>query len=275
MSNDVADLWFLYFAGAAFLVGPVLGVVVGRFKGFEAGIGAACLVIGLTGLTGAVQVSRDRWQMLQGTVAAEGRLVEYRAERHRSGDGKITVTQVPVVRFSTPDGISHEISGLGGSQANMSPGDPVPVRYLPADPEHAIVADVQNAWGAVIALILFGVMPTLFGLFFLLSLVHSDAASDPNRFAPAVRQRRERLASRVFLAGNLGFVGAIASMVLRSDDGPLAIILGQGFVAIGAACLIHLVGTFVSPQGSWMQRGVLFIVAVGFGLFGGVAWLLG
>ena len=274
MDNELADRLLLWLMGAIFLVGPLVGLAVGRFKGLQWGIGVACLIIGVTGLTGAARVGWERWHQLQGTVVTEGILAEFREEISRDAKGRATSSYAPVVRFTDPAGRSHEVKGLGGSQDNASQGDTVPLRYRPEAPEQAVVDDFQNVWGGTAAFAFFGILPTLFGLFFVLDKLFKD---DTNRAAGLSAQEiagRELWAGRCYSLGTLTFLAAFGIMMFYDSEG-MEKSAGLGFMTIAAACVPYLVGNFISTKGSWMQRGVLVIVMVGFGMFGGVAWLLG
>lgn len=50
---------------------------------------------------------------------------------------------------------------------------------------------------------------------------------------------------------------------------------GRTFVAIGVAVAVHGVAFIVRRAGDWQQPAVCFIVALGFVLFGTLAWTLG
>lgn len=278
MDNELADRLLLWLMGAIFLVGPLVGLLVGRIRGIQWGIGVACLIIGVTGLTGAVRVGWERWHQLQGTVTSDGILVEFREEISRDAKGRAVSSYAPVVRFTDPAGTSHEIKGLGGSQGNVNQGDPVAVRYRPETPEQAVVADFQNVWGGTVAFSIFGILPTLFGLFFVLgNLLKDDADRSADRSAGLSAQDialRELWAGRFYSVGTLTFLAAFGVMMYYDSEG-VEKSAGLGFMTIAAACIPYMIGTFVSTKGRWMQRGVLLILMVGFGLFGGVAWLLG
>ena len=59
----------------------------------------------------------------------------------------------------------------GSSNQSLEIGTAVSVRYPPADPAKAVIADFQNQWGGVFALALFGGFPLLGGLFFLFTAI--------------------------------------------------------------------------------------------------------
>ena len=274
MDNELADRLLLWLMGAIFLVGPLVGLAVGRFKGLQWGVGVACLIIGITGLTGAARVGWERWHQLQGTVVTEGILAEFREEISRDAKGRATSSYAPVVRFTDAAGKSHEIKGLGGSQDSVNQGDPVAVRYRPETPEQAVVADFQNVWGGTVAFAIFGILPTLFGLFFVLGNLLKD---DSDRSAGLSAQEialRELWAGRFYSVGTLTFLAAVGVMMFYDSEG-VEKSAGLGFMTIAAACIPYMIGTFISTKGRWMQRGVLLILMVGFGMFGAVAWKLG
>ena len=104
----------------AILGGLLLGLAVGWWRGTLWGVAVGCLVIGLGASTAAGSLAWNRWQFVSRAVLVQGTLVGFH-------DG-------PDVVFHTPDGASHTVHGLGGSQSGALAGDSVPVRYPAADP---------------------------------------------------------------------------------------------------------------------------------------------
>ncbi|MRR08974.1 DUF3592 domain-containing protein, partial [bacterium] len=270
MNDDLAYRLLLWLLGALFLVGPLVGFLVGRVKGLMVGVGVGCLIIGLTGLTATVRVGWERWHQLQGSASAEGVLMEFRETVAKDAQGRTTSSRDPVVRFVAADGTAHELKGLGGSQREKSPGDKVPVRYLPEAPDQALVDDFQNLWGPTSGFAAFGILPTLFGLFFVLV---NRAMNGPDRTERSTQLSAQDKAVRELWSGrfvSLGTLLVIAAAILGGfyDAGNVEKTTGLTFMAIAAACIPYLIASFINPTMEWMWRGVLLILLVGFGIFG-------
>ena len=272
MNDAVVDQALLWFFAVVFGA-PLVGWAVGWRTSFERGIGVGCLLIGLLTSGLGVWVAIDRLAQLQGTVAVAGQLVEYVEETTRESDGSSSTTLAPRVRYVAADGRERLTKGLGGSQAGKEPGAAIPVRYRGDAPDQAVVADFQNIWGAVLALAIFGGLPTLFGTFFLLSSF--PALAEPRQrldLAPAERAVRQFWRGKAALVGNLTLLAAFVLMAAS----PYAVLptLGAGFALIGLACLAYLVGEFIAPEMVWQRVAVLVIVLAGFALFAFAALML-
>jgi hypothetical protein len=293
MDDTIIQMAFVRFFGGA-LAGILIGGLVAWRRGAEAGIGTGCLVIGLVGLLGAAHAGWHRWHAIAATAEAQGVLVATASDLDTAGrpPGE---SRGPVVRFTTPDGQTHRVTGLGGSQSQRHPGNAVPVRYPPDDPSAAVIADFQHLWGGVGALVLFGTMPTLFGLYFLVGAGREDTpaggarparrtrppasrsartkskahetsragATSPVR-APS-RTRREHLAAHLTRGGNLMFAGSF--VVLLLDAGSLARSLGFAFSTIAGACLLYVLACRAGGERGG-AAGIFAIVGVAFLMFG-------
>lgn len=149
----------------ALFAGLALGAFLFSRRRVLWGVGLPALLIGGTALIGAAVVGWDRYQSLAGTIGVEGRLQRYVTERSTPLGGRTTETRAPVVEYIAADGQKRQLKGLGGSAPGRAAGDAVAVRYDPADPAQARVADFQNTWGIVLALGIFGLFPMAIGLF--------------------------------------------------------------------------------------------------------------
>jgi hypothetical protein len=208
VNTDVAHA-ALAALGVAFLVGSLAGLAVGRIRDLPAGVATGCLIIGLTGIAGAVATGVD---------------------------------MLAQVRAATPE----TLAGF----------------------------DVAEIWGATWALGVFGTLPTLFGLFFVMEargrageLANGGRKGlrAPRRSTRAL-ERRQKLARALMQVAKLMMFGAMGLIVLVTFDLPWG--FGAGFLTIAAACLLILLALFVDPDGDAMARMIVFIVAVGFLLFG-------
>jgi hypothetical protein len=139
---------------------------------------------------------------------------------------------------------------------------------LPADPDHP-------TWGGAIAFSIFGLLPLAFGLFFVGQAV---AEARPRRHAaaepPPISATRERIGRNLTVAGNLMVLIGIASGYFIEEQNN-ARGFGRTFAAIGIAIAVHGVAFIVRRAGDWQQPAVCFIVALGFVLFGTLAWVAG
>lgn len=268
-------------------IGLLLGGLAGWLAGFSWGIAVGCLVIGAGGLAGAGHLGWHRWHSLADTQQAEGVLIDYVRREDTDGNGRRTATFAPRVRFRDGGGVVRETLGLGGDR-RFEPGDAVTVRYRPGQPDEALIADFQNLWGGVWGLALFGVMPALFGSFFLVNAITerreaSRAAQPVKRRDREIRRHRmpePRVARRqasagliqgLTVAGNVTFVAAFVAMLAMGD--PMERALAAGFGLIALACAVHAVAA-VLRGAAWDATFVFVIVGVGFGLFGWGVWML-
>ncbi|OUL98703.1 DUF3592 domain-containing protein [Variovorax sp. JS1663] len=267
MDEALINRALLAFFGAC-LLGPLSGALLGWRKGFESGIALGCLVIGLTGLAMAGWVAMHRYASIAGTEPAQGRLVDFVEETSKDAKGRRTTTLAPLVEFAGPDGRLHQVKGLGGSRREVGIGEAVEVRYRSADPSQALVADFQNLWGPVLALGIFGLFPTLFGLFFVGVLRGGRSGrAAPREATPAQQKRRTALT----VVANVVFLGGFVITFLGED---VARSLGAGFMTIGGGALLHFVAQSLPPAASFQPRFILVIVGLGFVVFGASAWVL-
>ncbi len=272
MDESLIDQGFLWFFGAVF-AGPFIGWLVGLKGGFERGLAVGCLIIGLTGSYFAVSVGIDRAEQLRGTVAVEGRLLEFVEQKSKETDGSVSVTYAPRVGFVAADGEEHSVLGLGGSQQSKEIGAPVMVRYRAEQPDRVIVADFQNTWGPVVAFALFGGLPLLFGLFFLAQACFPDVRVAEQRILTQGDKVRLLWARYVTIGGNVLLLLSFIFMGVA----PFSVlpVIGTGFCGIAFACLVYLLAELIRPARVWQRIFILFIVAAGFSIFGVLGLLLG
>jgi hypothetical protein len=259
--------------GLSLLVGPAIGGLAGWLKGLFWGVGVGALLIGCAGLYAAATIGWHRYQSIEGTASVQGSLVEFVDERSKDSSGRTTVSRAPVVEYIAPDGQKRRVKGLGGGLSDKEWGDPVEVRYSVADPAQALVADFQNMWGAVWGLGLFGLFPTMFGLFFTgmaIKEARPQATAAVEREATPAQQRWR---TRGTVLANLVFVAGFAVCFLYPDD-RLGRALGAGFMTIGAGALLHFIVQSLPPSMEFEFRSILAIVGLGFLAFGYGAWMM-
>ncbi|EMM79351.1 PF12158 family protein [Leptospira interrogans str. 2006001854] len=159
----------LFFVGM--FAGLIVGLIVGKSKDFEWGIGTGCLIMGMVGLGVSTYAGIHRYYELKGTVKTIGTLVDYLETKETSADVETDKSYevtyyIPIVRFSTPDGNTYTIRGLGGSK-KWQIKDDIDILYKPSNPEKGFIADFQNTWALTCVLLLFSSFPLLVGFFFI------------------------------------------------------------------------------------------------------------
>lgn len=80
--------------------------------------------------------------IVNGWPRATGRVVGNEAEL-RSGDSRNDYAFFPRIAFEAADGVSYEIKGDIGKSREWPVGQPVPLRYRLANPNHA---SIMNGW---------------------------------------------------------------------------------------------------------------------------------
>lgn len=105
--------------------------------------GTICILVGLGFLASAGRIYLGRKRFLATAEAAAGTVVDVRVE----GIGRNAVS-VPLLEFRTAAGeIRRAESLLGSGFRGFAVGEPVAVRYDPADPGRAEVATFAVLWG--------------------------------------------------------------------------------------------------------------------------------
>ena len=242
--------------------GVAVGALAGWWRGMILGFGVGCIVIGLGAAVAAGGIAWERWQFV-----AKGERVQGKLTHHSDG---------PVVAFTPSDGLTRSVKGLGGSQSSKGEGDAVPVHFLNGDPSTSLIADFQNTWGLPFVVSLFAALPLAFGTFF---TVMAIGEMRPRRVrsgvaapAPPLPRWRRLSAQTLSLAGNLAFVGSLWFFG-STDDTVLGV--GRGFLSIASSVLLHALAITLRGKADFEIIGVCLIIALGFGLFGSGALLLG
>lgn len=105
------------------------------------------LVLGLLFLGVGVMMLRSSQKLSREGVTAEGIIV--RVELSRSGpDANELTSYLPIFSFRTADGVEHLVRSKIGSNSpkTFTPGQPVPVVYLPSAPEKAKINKAGMMW---------------------------------------------------------------------------------------------------------------------------------
>ncbi|MES2392606.1 MAG: DUF3592 domain-containing protein [Acidobacteriota bacterium] len=115
------------------------------------GLGILCLVIGVVMFRSSKKLSREG-------VAADGVITRVDLDRSRTGDGEMT-SYLPVFEFKSSDGVTHAVKSNRGSNSSKAfkVGQPVPVLYLPTQPEKAQINKAGLMWAAPVVFCVLGV----------------------------------------------------------------------------------------------------------------------
>ncbi|EKR75413.1 PF12158 family protein [Leptospira noguchii str. 2006001870] len=151
-------------------IGSIVGLIVGKLKDFEWGIGIGCSIIGIFGLGVTTYVGIHQYYELKGMVKTKGTLVDYIEKSELSAesdtDNYYVTRYIPIIRFSTSDGKTYTIQDLGGSK-KWEIKDNIDILYKPSDPEKGFIFIFQNTWGQTFALLFFSSVPLLIGFGFI------------------------------------------------------------------------------------------------------------
>ena len=259
--------------GLSLLVGPAVGGLAGWLKNFFWGVGVGALLIGCAGLYAAATIGWQRYQSIEGTASVQGSLVEFVEERSKDSNGRTTVSRAPVVEYVAPDGQKRLVKGLGGGLSDKEWGDAVEVRYSIADPAQALIADFQNMWGPVWGFGIFGLFPTMFGLFFTGMAIKEGRPASKRPVQRPATPAQQRWRTRGTVLANLVFVAGFAVCFLYPGES-MGKALGAGFMTIGAGALLHFVVQSFPPAMEFESRSILAIVGLGFLAFGYGAWMM-
>jgi hypothetical protein len=137
---------------------------------FLAGIGLFFAFIGLIFCVIAFVMYSNTLNSLQGTIAAQGRIVSCEMRRVTNSDKSVSYQCLPTVRFTTASG--EEIDFVSSMSSNtFHEGDEVPVQYHPDHPRNALISSFMGLWflplmfgGLGSLFVIIGVSLLLFGL---------------------------------------------------------------------------------------------------------------
>jgi hypothetical protein len=286
-----AQLWMWAGIGIGLLLGGAAGGIaawLGDARALTLGLAVFLLCMGLPAATGALRLAQVAVQVQEQTVPARGRLLGYEAEsaseaqRRKRPGGR--PAQRPRVAFTTPEGQRLEFLGLGGSRSGLAVGAEVPVRYVAARPQEALVADFQTLWGPAWALGAFGTFALSGAAVFLLGMAGRAAAQKATQTAvkpaPALvsePHRRHRLARGLHLASVGLLLLAVPLPVVWMRARPMEIV-----AVVFAAITAGLVGLIVAQvlarraaTGGEPAQWPLIpaLLALNFGYFALGAWL--
>lgn len=276
MDDSLATQAVLLLFGGA-LLGGVAGAAAAfilrrrhRRDSFMPGLAIGLLVFGTCTAVGALRLGWAAWQFEHGTVAVVGHFVRYEQLIDTDARGRRTRTLAPRIAYAAADGQRYTALGLGGSQGDRVQGDTVPVRLRVDAPQHAVVDDFQNRWGAFWAFSGFAGFGLLAGAF----LAVAARGEGRTRLArPRLPGPRAQALSRTLIsAAGLTLVGSIVAPALAlSDDMQRGLAVTFGGVA--AAMLLYVGALLLSPPPERSQpMMILLILAAGFGFFAFGLW---
>jgi hypothetical protein len=214
-------------------------------------------------------------------VPARGRLLGYEAEsaseaqRRKRPGGR--PAQRPRVAFTTPEGQRLEFLGLGGSRSGLEVGAEVPVRYVAARPQEALVADFQTLWGPAWALGAFGTFALSGAAVFLLGMAAARRGAAEKPAPASAPATRDLLARGLHLASVGVLLLAVPLPVMAMRARPMEIV-----AVVFAAITAGLVGLIVAQvlarraaTGGEPAQWPLIpaLLALNFGYFALGAWL--
>jgi hypothetical protein len=259
-----AQLWMWAGIGIGLLLGGAAGGIaawLGDARALTLGLAVFLLCMGLPAATGALRLAQVAVQVQEQTVPARGRLLGYEAEtaseaqRRKRPGGR--PAQRPRVAFTTPEGQRLEFLGLGGSRSGLAVGAEVPVRYVAARPQEALVADFQTLWGPAWALGAFGTFALSGAAVFLLGMAGGGRGAAEKPGAPTrPLTKSERRAARALVQTAAKPEPASAPAPAPAPRDPLA--RGLHLASVGLLLLA------VPLPVVWMRARPMEIVAVVF-----------
>ena len=122
----------------------------------------------------------QRFMLYRDGVSVQGVVVENTQTRSRDKDGHTSVSYYPVVEFTAQGGEKHRFTGsTGSSTPDYEAGAKVEVRYDPANPSRAQIADFVQFWLGPLGVGVFGFMFLAGGIGAFILIRGSDKAFGP------------------------------------------------------------------------------------------------
>lgn len=279
--------------GIGALVSLVWRKATGLASGATAGgaLGLALFTAGMLWTVG--DMAAVAWQV-RNLERVDGVLVEFERVVVDTRRGRTQSTRAPVVEFRTADGRTHHVRGLGGSQAELQPGDKVPVHVDPIDPARSIVADFQNQYAAVMLFAIIGGVTLLGAIYQIIATVtelrdHLAARRQPGQHNVRRRPQRQLSAFERWRDGPRGaarhrtikrlaittFALSVAGLFVVAEFMHLVQAFGATFAGVAASMLWAGIAALVEPgKGGPMALFGWLIGTFGMGGFGAMLWML-
>ncbi|AAS69662.1 DUF3592 domain-containing protein [Leptospira interrogans] len=255
------------------LFGILTGLIVGKFKGLEWGMGIGGFILSIGGLILTIQIGINRYNELKDAVTAKGILIDYTEEREVKSH---RINYSPLVRFSTPDGKKYTIRGLGSNRKKWQIHDAIDVTYKPSDPNQGFITDFQNTWGLTWALSLITLFLLSIGIFFIGGKIRGtkdDTIKIQTILASYTRITMERHFTK---SGNIVMLSSfVLFFIFFFISGTIVKPIGTVFIGIGLGSFILGIGQWLSPVNDWELRTIPFVIGVFFFMIGLGAVLLG
>ncbi len=158
--------------------------------------------VGLGALVAGLVWGSKRYHLHKNGVPVKGTVVELTDSTSTDSDGKRSTSIYPVVEFTPADGRARRFRGsTGSSSPDYSVGQSVNVVYHREDPDQAQLADFSQFWLGPVAITLFGLVFSVFGVAGFFLIADSDKAFGPGFDARIHRARLYELKNGVKLKG--------------------------------------------------------------------------
>lgn len=276
---DTTSAGMLWMFGSA-LAGGLIGLAIGQFTRFEAGLTVGLLIFGGVTLAFAWKCFDEyRAFATAGPDGLWGEVVKI-VDKPSNDSGSIT-SPAPIVKVDGPDGKVYFIEGPTASGAKV--GEHINVIFDRAQPERSRVGRISDLRGGAIAFMLFGTFPVSFALLMIAGMIdkarsaRAAAAAMPRRkggrgIATAKVQAAEPRADRGRRLGNMSTKILIAALFcsivwIGIEGAPLLDRFAQGFAGITAVLTVYAPwGAFVARLGFMWSFGLLML-ALNFGVW--------
>lgn len=276
---DITSVALLSMFGSA-IAGGLVGMLVGRFTRFEAGMAVGLLIFGGVTLTFAWKCFGDyRAFVTAGANGLWGEVVKV-IDKPSNDSGSIT-SPAPIVKIEAPDGNVYFIEGPTASGAKV--GEHLNVIFDRERPERSRIGNVSELRGGAIALMLFGTFPTSFA-FLMIASVIEEVRSQRRISVSGARQTKRgesRSSSEVqspLRNGGRSRFGAIPLSILFATlfcsivwigmtGAPLLDRFMQGFVGITASLVGYAIWGWVAGGVGFMWSFGMLLLALNFGVW--------
>ncbi|HPW66771.1 MAG TPA: DUF3592 domain-containing protein [Salinivirgaceae bacterium] len=128
-------------------------------------IGGVFSIIGIVSLISAVVSTISTSNFISSSEMTDGVITDVVVRTSEDSDGNVTKSRYPVIQFRDKNGEIIEFESSVSTSSAVKIGKSVKVRYLPDDPEDAIMADTfTDVWWAPMFLGIFGAIFTTIGV---------------------------------------------------------------------------------------------------------------
>lgn len=269
MDYDLVTQWTLWFFGACF-GGIALGFLIGRFGGFQAGIGCGLLLAGGVSLSFVPRFWIEHEDFSKHPLRTRGTVVAVE-DRPVNAAGDVT-TPVAIVEYEAASGETRRVPSQAASGLDV--GEVVTVVPQPGG---AKVGRADQMRGGAIASLLFGTFPLSAGLYFLVSALVGRREERLDRATKRRIAERESRPSRITTIANLATFAGLVGPILWAGTQPDPPVLRTVLLAFGLAAMgmwIHVADGFRMRRDLRWTLGVA-VVALNFSVWAAALWSLG